>query len=72
MGLVPIPEHIMTQYMTFRPEPIKTFDTDEFDWADSIVNLANRLYWSHFWVIQEFLLSQNVKLTCSRNPVDWQ
>jgi hypothetical protein len=72
LGLVPVPEHCMTQYMTFGPERIKTLDIDGFDWADSIVNLANRPYWSRFWVIQEFLLGQNVELFCSGNLIDWQ
>ncbi|PVH98072.1 heterokaryon incompatibility, partial [Periconia macrospinosa] len=38
-------------------EPIKTFDDDDFDWFDSVQELANRPYWGRFWVIQEFLLA---------------
>jgi len=43
LGLVPAAE----KYMTIWPEPINTFDDEGFDWAESIVNLANRPYWSH-------------------------
>jgi hypothetical protein len=70
LGLVPVPAPY--QYMSFRPESIKTLDNDGFDWADSIADLANRPYWSRFWVIQEFLLGQNVQLFCSGNWIDWQ
>lgn len=70
LGLVPLPEFY--RYKSFGPKPTKTLDSDGFDWADSIANLANRPYWTRFWVIQEFLLSQNVQLFCSGNWVDWQ
>lgn len=70
LGLIPVPEPY--QYRTFEFEPIKTIDSDGFDWFDSIDDLANRPYWSRFWVIQEFLLGRHVQLFCSGNMIDWQ
>jgi heterokaryon incompatibility protein (HET) len=67
LGLVPAAE----EYMNYSLEPIKTFDSEELDWADSMANLANRPYWSRFWVIQEFLLGRDVQLYCSGNRIDW-
>jgi hypothetical protein len=68
LGLVPTAE----QYTKFGPEPVQTFDDDGFDWLSSMKNIANRPYWSRFWVIQEFLLGHNVQLYCSGNCIDWQ
>jgi Heterokaryon incompatibility protein (HET) len=67
LGLIPAAE----EYMNHSLEPIKTFDSDELDWADSMANLANRPYWSRFWVIQEFLLGRDVQLYCSGNRIGW-
>lgn len=66
LGLVPIP----TVFTPFSLEGIKTADWEGFDWADSIAELANRPYWSRFWVIQEFLLGKQVQLFCSGNVID--
>ncbi len=67
LGLVTLPEYIISP----PPLPIKTVDVYGFDWADSIVDLSNRPYWSRVWVIQEFLLGRNVELYCSNNRIDW-
>ena len=56
------PEHV----------PVKTIEADPFDWSDNITDIANRVYWSRIWVIQEFLLGQNVVLCCSNKRIDWQ
>jgi Heterokaryon incompatibility protein (HET) len=73
LGLAPHPEPSMTFSPSYnRPEPILTIDYEDLDWAESIVDLANRPYWSRFWVIQEFLLGRNVELFCSGHCVDWQ
>lgn len=44
---------------------------DGFDWPESMVDLANRPYWSRYWVIQEFLLGQRVELFFSDHRIDW-
>jgi hypothetical protein len=69
LGLVTLPE----EYRSGSPKhlPIKTVEADGFDWTDSIADLANRPYWSRFWVIQEFLLGRNVEICCSDNRIDW-
>lgn len=59
------------QYQSFRPEIIKTFDDEGFSWLESITDLANRPYWCRFWVIQEFLLGQDIYLFCGGNRIDW-
>lgn len=69
LGLVPIPEHYDSILPAF--SPIKTVESDGFDWSDSMADVANRPYWSRFWVIQEFLLGRHVQLYCSGNPIDW-
>jgi hypothetical protein len=67
LGLVTLPEHIRSPTQI----PIRTVESDGFDWAESIVDLSNRPYWSRVWVIQEFLLGQNVELHCSDNRINW-
>ena len=70
LGLPPIPEFLKAQFVNYR-KPIKTYEDDSFDWSDSIEDLANRPYWSRFWVIQEFLLGQDVHLYCGNSRMDW-
>lgn len=65
LGLVPIPDFIVYH------GPITDLDNDDFDWADSMADLANRPYWSRTWVIQEMLLAKDVHLYCSGNRIDW-
>ncbi|KAI8627407.1 heterokaryon incompatibility protein-domain-containing protein [Xylariaceae sp. FL1651] len=43
-----------------------------FDWGDSMVELANRPYWSRVWVIQEYLLGRNIELYCGNDRIHWQ
>jgi hypothetical protein len=69
LGLVTLPEYIRSYLPT--QIPTKTVESDGFDWAESIVDLSNSPYWSRVWVIQEFLLGQNVELHCSDNRIDW-
>lgn len=69
LGLVTPPEIYMAQWP--KSIPIKTIDTDGFDWREAIADLANRPYWSRFWVIQEFLLGRHVVLYCSGNVIQW-
>ena len=69
LGLPTAPEYIRREW----PEhlPVTTSEARSFDWSDSSTDLSNRPYWSRFWVIQEFLLGQNVVLCCSNNRLDW-
>jgi len=69
LGLVTLPEEIRSYLPT--KVPTMTLESDGFDWADSIVELSNRPYWSRVWVIQEFLLGKQVELYCSNSKVDW-
>lgn len=69
LGLVPMSEDIIP-YIPMHT-PIKTLESDGFDWTDSIVDLSNHPYWSRVWVIQEFLLGRNVELYCSNNRIGW-
>lgn len=69
LGLIPGAEQWRRRLNT--PGPIRTFDADPFEWTDYISDLANRPYWSRFWVIQEFLLCENVNIYCSGNQIDW-
>jgi hypothetical protein len=69
LGLVPMPEYIRSSLPT--GTPTRTVETDGFDWLDSMVDLSNRPYWSRVWVIQEFLLGQNVEVYCSDNRINW-
>ena len=69
LGLVTLPEHIRSYLPT--KIPTRTVESDGFDWAESMVDLSNRPYWSRVWVIQEFLLGQNVELYCSDNRINW-
>ncbi len=52
-------------------KPIKTYENHEFEWDDSIEDLASRPYWRRFWVIQEFLLGKEVRLHCGNTHMDW-
>ncbi|KAI9659459.1 MAG: hypothetical protein M1821_001717 [Bathelium mastoideum] len=70
LGLVPIPE-TYKQMMASLREPTKLLECDPFDWSDQIDDLANRSYWSRYWVIQEFLLAQDVYMFCSGNVMHW-
>jgi hypothetical protein len=56
-----------------RPDlpPVKTLEVDDLDWDDAMADLANRAYWSRFWVIQEFLLGRDVQLYCSNTGMNW-
>jgi len=49
LGLIPQVEEHRPQWLKY--EPSMTVEVDDFSWAESITDLANRPYWSHFWVI---------------------
>lgn len=70
LGLPPMPEFVRLELDNYR-KPIKTYEEEVFDWFDSIENLANRPYWSRFWVIQECLLGKRVDLYCGNTCMDW-
>jgi hypothetical protein len=36
-----------------------------------VTDLANRPYWSRYWIIQEFLLAPEVHIFCSDNVMQW-
>ncbi|KAL2202991.1 hypothetical protein CC79DRAFT_1192865 [Sarocladium strictum] len=43
---------------------LKILDDMDLDWSENETNLANRPYWSRFWVIQEMLLAPHVYFFC--------
>ncbi|KAK1751136.1 heterokaryon incompatibility protein-domain-containing protein [Echria macrotheca] len=61
LGLPSIPDHIFVPKHLL---PVRTLEVDPFDWFDHLKDLANRPYWSRLWVIQEYLLGQDVLLYC--------
>ncbi|KAH7129229.1 heterokaryon incompatibility protein-domain-containing protein [Dactylonectria macrodidyma] len=69
LGLPTLPEHLWDQIP--QHEPIRTLDSDGIDFHDSMADLANRPYWSRFWVIQEFLLGKDAMLYCSNTGMNW-
>ncbi|ETS81122.1 hypothetical protein PFICI_06124 [Pestalotiopsis fici W106-1] len=68
LGLVSLPDHVTVE--NINNAPIKTLDTDLFDWQDSMIDVSNRSYWSRVWVIQEFLLARHIRLHCSNWSID--
>jgi hypothetical protein len=66
LGLIPLPE----EYIALLPQS-QTIESDSFFWDDWMADLANRPYWSRFWVIQEFLLGPDVLLHCSNSTICW-
>ena len=70
LGLAPVHEPCQQEVASW-PEPIKTLDVSELDWHDRISDLANRPYWSRFWVIQEFLLGREVEICCGNSRINW-
>ena len=73
LGLMKLPDYILDGLSTVHSQtPIKTIESDGFDWMDEVVEQSNRPYWSRVWVIQEFLLGKSVELYCSNNRIGWQ
>lgn len=70
LGLASLPDWV-TIPESARKGPIKTLEISDFIWADHIDDLANRPYWSRFWVLQEFLLARNLRIHCSDTAMDW-
>ncbi|RII05524.1 hypothetical protein CUC08_Gglean010174 [Alternaria sp. MG1] len=66
LGLPPSVE----QYRSWH-EPIRTFEDSGFDFYDQMSHLANHPYWTRFWVIQEFLLGQDVNVYCGNTRMNW-
>jgi hypothetical protein len=52
------------------PGPIVTLETDDFDWAEAMEDLANRPYWRRSWTIQEYMLAREIHVYCSNSRVD--
>ncbi|KAB5536698.1 heterokaryon incompatibility protein-domain-containing protein [Coniochaeta sp. 2T2.1] len=69
LGLIPLPDEYSSAWDNRFPS--KTIESDGFDWRDSMADLSNRPYWSRLWVIQEFLLGQDVELHCSNTRMNW-
>ncbi|KAI2617613.1 hypothetical protein GGS26DRAFT_576251 [Hypomontagnella submonticulosa] len=69
LGLPPLPDEYTPLLQS--SGPTKTLEVDPIDWELWLPDLANRPYWSRFWVIQEFLLGINVELYCSNSKMDW-
>lgn len=38
----------------------------------AVIKLLNRSYWGRMWVVQEFLLPQNLMILCEHNGVWWE
>jgi hypothetical protein len=70
LGLIPLPE----PWLLSAPieGPVRTLESDSFDWRVCLSDLANRPYWNRLWVIQEFLLGKHVILHCSNSKMHWQ
>ena len=71
LGLSPFPSS--DSHITILPsESITTYDDDSFRWDDAMREIANRPYWSRFWVIQELLLARNIIIYCSGNGITFE
>jgi hypothetical protein len=70
LGLPPMSEHEQA-FLAESRESINEFHFDDLNWFDAMKDLSNRPYWGRFWVIQEFLLAQDVRLFCANTSVDW-
>jgi hypothetical protein len=68
LGLPRLPYHMV---IPDHLQPIKTLEVDSCPWSDDLDDLANRPYWSRVWVIQEFLLGQDIFLYCGNSKVHW-
>ena len=68
LGLPSLPEHI---HMPRKHSPLKTVSIDPFTWVDQIEDLANRPYWTRYWVIQEYRLARDLRVYCSDTSMDW-
>jgi hypothetical protein len=64
LGLVPLPDWLNDS------GPIVTLDIDDFDWAESMEDLANRPYWTRSWTIQEYMLARDIHVYCSNSRVE--
>lgn len=68
LGFVKLPDDIT--YVNTWPEAITTVDTENWDFGDDVQDIANRPYWTRFWVVQEFLLARQIHIWCSGNVTD--
>lgn len=68
LGLPKLPNHVI---IPDHLQPVKTLEVGSFEWYADLDDLANRPYWSRVWVIQEFLLGQNILLYCGRSKLLW-
>jgi len=66
LGLVPLPDWLNVS------GPIVTLEIDDFDWAESMEDLANRPYWTRSWTIQEYMLAREIHVYCSNSRVEGQ
>jgi hypothetical protein len=64
LGLPPLPDWLNVS------GPIVTLETDDFDWAEAMEDLANRPYWRRSWTIQEYMLAREIHVYCSNSRVD--
>ena len=71
LGLPPIPDDVKL-HSDRNHAQIRTFEIRGFDWYNHLEDLANRPYWTRFWVIQECLLAQQVHVYCGSSRVDWE
>jgi hypothetical protein len=72
LGLAPLPDQEVFTISEDQIEHIRTFDVEPHTWADHVKELANRLYWSRYWVIQECLCARDIQIHCSGNIAHWE
>ena len=70
LGLIPVPDELRSS--TSHRKHLLTADTDDLDWRGAMSDLANRPYWSRYWVIQEFLVGRDVTIHCGDQFILWE
>ncbi|MCJ1411568.1 hypothetical protein MMC19_005658 [Ptychographa xylographoides] len=64
LGLVPLPDWLNIS------GSVVTLEVDDFDWAESMEDLANRPYWTRSWTIQEYMLAREIHVYCSNSRIE--
>lgn len=50
---------------------VLTTNENKIGWKAQCLDLANRTYWTRYWVIQEFLLAKKIELFCGEDRLKW-
>ena len=40
--------------------------------VSGLLDLLNRRYWTRIWIVQEFILAQNLTIYCGWDSIDWE